>query len=157
MRIFITCLLLHACSSTEPERTDRPALDPRRQHSGQPDTQTDTSQDSDTDTSIPEPSDSAVDEDPVDCDLISLANSAWEVCETSDTECAGVFTDGAGCQAYCAAAGLECTNRYGGEPGCQKEPENVIDCDTDNGHESDWCTCGPPDEESTTEDSGCES
>ena len=78
----------------------------------------------------------------VDCLQISAANSAWEVCEQSETECAGVFTDGAGCRAYCAAAGLVCTERYGGEPNCNKEPQNVLDCDANNGHQSDWCVCG---------------
>lgn len=78
---------------------------------------------------------------PTDCALIS-ANSAWEVCETGASYCAGVFTDGAGCESYCAAAGLTCTARYGGEPGCQKEPQNVLSCDDSNGHRSDWCECG---------------
>jgi len=81
-------------------------------------------------------------QDVVDCSKISSANPAWEVCETGDHFCAGVFTDGAGCQAYCAAAGLVCIARYGGEPGCQKEPENVLDCFENNGHNSDWCECG---------------
>ncbi len=78
----------------------------------------------------------------VDCSLISAANPAWEVCETGPGSCAGVFTDGAGCAAYCAPAGLSCTARFGGEPGCIKEPENVWDCHADNGHQSDWCECG---------------
>jgi len=79
----------------------------------------------------------------VNCDAIWQANAAWEVCSTGPTTCAGVFTDGAGCQAYCAAAGLVCTARYGGEPGCQLESSNVHDCNVNNGHQSDWCECGP--------------
>lgn len=71
------------------------------------------------------------------------ANSSWELCESGPNYCAGVFTDGAGCEAFCQSAGLRCTARYGAEPGCQKEPENVQDCAEDNGHESDWCECGP--------------
>ncbi len=82
---------------------------------------------------------------PVDCSLISAANPAWEVCETGVDFCNGVFTDGAGCTAYCAAAGLICTARYGGEPGCQKEPHNVLSCGEVNGHQSDWCECERPD------------
>jgi hypothetical protein len=78
----------------------------------------------------------------VDCSLISSANGAWEVCVKEDHLCAGVYTDGAGCQAYCTAAGLVCVARYGGEPGCQKEPEYAIDCDEQNTHKSDWCECG---------------
>jgi len=92
---------------------------------------------------------------PVDCSLISAANPAWEVCETGVDFCNGVFTDGAGCTAYCAAASLVCTARFGGEPGCQKEPENPLTCGEVNGHNSDWCDCGLP--EGDDDDSGCES
>jgi hypothetical protein len=78
------------------------------------------------------------------CDSIR-ANAAWEVCEETSTTCKGVFTDGAGCVVYCAAAGMTCTARFGGEPGCQKEPQNVLGCGDNNGHLSDWCECeGPP-------------
>lgn len=78
------------------------------------------------------------------CDGIR-ANAAWEVCEETATTCKGVFTDGAGCGAYCAAAGMICVARFGGEPGCQKESQNVLTCAEDNGHASDWCECeGPP-------------
>lgn len=82
------------------------------------------------------------DDEPVDCGLIAAASSAWEVCETGAEFCAGVFTDGAGCEAYCAPVELPCTARYGGEPGCAKEPENVLSCSDSNGHQSDWCECG---------------
>jgi len=78
------------------------------------------------------------------CDGIR-AVPAYEVCEETATTCAGVFTDGSGCAAYCAAADMTCTARYGGEPNCQKEPQNPIDCGANNGHQSDWCECeGPP-------------
>ncbi len=77
------------------------------------------------------------------CDGIS-ANASYELCEQSADSCAGVFTDGSGCVAYCAAANMICTARFGGEPGCQKEPANVIPCEADNGHGSDWCVCGLP-------------
>jgi len=80
----------------------------------------------------------------VDCSKITKANSAWEVCETSATHCGGVFNNSSGCTAYCAAAGLVCTARYGGEPGCSKELQNVWACDADNGHKSDYCVCGQP-------------
>ncbi len=78
----------------------------------------------------------------VDCALIAAANPAWEVCEVGPTTCAGVFTDGAGCDAFCAPAGLVCTARFGGEPGCVKEADTPIPCQEDNGHQSDWCECG---------------
>lgn len=80
----------------------------------------------------------------LDCNDIAMANPAWEVCDVSDSHCSGVFTDGAGCNAFCAAAGLTCTARYGGEPGCQLELQNPWSCDADNGHMSDWCQCGTP-------------
>lgn len=79
--------------------------------------------------------------DEVDCAPIA-ANPAWEVCESDASGCQGVYTDGAGCDAYCAAAGLRCVARYGGEPGCMIERENVLDCGTANDHQSDWCVCG---------------
>jgi len=81
----------------------------------------------------------------LECARISEANPQWEVCTESPDECAGVFADGAGCAAFCAAAGLVCTGRFGGEPGCQLEPDNPMDCAADNGHASDWCVCGRPD------------
>jgi len=86
--------------------------------------------------------DAGDDDTATDCSAISAANPAWEVCETGPGFCAGVFTDGAGCEAYCAPAGLQCIARFGGEPGCVKEPENVLDCFENNGHQSDWCECG---------------
>jgi hypothetical protein len=77
------------------------------------------------------------------CDGIR-ATSAYEVCSETDTTCAGVFTNGAGCNAYCAAAGMTCKARFGGEPGCNKEPQNPIPCGANNGHASDWCECEGP-------------
>lgn len=77
----------------------------------------------------------------VDCSGID-AQPAFELCESSPDHCAGVYTNGAGCIAYCAAAGLVCTARFGGEPGCQKEPDYPIDCNENNDHLSDWCACG---------------
>ena len=78
------------------------------------------------------------------CDGIRK-NAAYEVCSESSTTCAGVYTDGSGCQAFCQAAGMNCVKRFGGEPGCQKEPNYQIPCGKNNGHMSDWCVCqGPP-------------
>ncbi len=91
---------------------------------------------------VPTDDDDDDDTAPVDCSAISAASAAWEVCETGPTFCAGVFTDGAGCNAYCAPSGLPCTARYGGEPGCQQEPQNPWNCSDENSHESDWCECG---------------
>jgi len=69
-----------------------------------------------------------------------------------------VFADGAGCTAYCAAAGMVCARRYGGEPGCQKEPQNVLTCGANNGHQSDWCECEfPGGDDDVGDDDACES
>lgn len=82
----------------------------------------------------------------VNCALISAANPTWEVCETGPSYCAGVFGDGHSgttCHDFCAAVGLPCTMRRGGEPGCIKE-STTFACGVDNGHNSDWCECGTP-------------
>ena len=71
------------------------------------------------------------------------ANGAFEVCESRPGHCAGVFTNSAGCAAYCAAAGMVCAARFGGEPGCQKEADFDIGCGAANDHQSDWCECAP--------------
>ena len=74
------------------------------------------------------------------CDGIT-ANPAYELCQSSATTCSGVFNDGKGCVAYCAAAGMICKARYGAGSGCAKEPPPAIPCDATNGHQSDWCDC----------------
>lgn len=78
--------------------------------------------------------------EPGRCDGIR-AVAAYEVCEETDTTCKGVFTDGAGCAAYCAAAGMDCVASYGGEPGCMMEANTPLPCDPPSGHGSDWCEC----------------
>ena len=77
------------------------------------------------------------------CDGIG-GNQAFEVCLSSEDSCAGTFSDGTGCNAYCAAAQMVCVARYGGEPGCVKEPQNPLPCGADTGHASDWCECEVP-------------
>ena len=89
---------------------------------------------------------------PVDCSQISRANRHWEVCEADENQCAGVFTDGAGCTRYCAAAGLVCLARYGGQEGCGITRNRPIPCDARNGHRSDWCVCGLESSASSTEE-----
>jgi MYXO-CTERM domain-containing protein len=74
------------------------------------------------------------------CAAISQ-NPSYELCDSSPTTCAGVFTDGSGCTQFCAAAGMTCVARFGGEPGCQKEANTPIPCGADNGHGSDYCEC----------------
>ncbi len=76
------------------------------------------------------------------CDPIEAAG--FELCRASEDGCAGVFTGGEGCTAFCAAAGMECVARRGGEPGCREEAQNPQPCEVANGHLSDWCECAPP-------------
>jgi len=69
------------------------------------------------------------------------ANPAYELCVDDGESCQGVYPDGAGCERYCAAAGLACAARFGGEPGCSLEADLPIPCAAVNGHLSDWCVC----------------
>ena len=89
---------------------------------------------------------------PVECHRISDLNPKWEVCVETQDECRGVFTDGSGCQAFCAAAGLVCTARYAGTEGCGINRRQAIPCLAQNGNRSDWCECGRPGASSTNED-----
>jgi len=77
------------------------------------------------------------------CSGIS-ANKNYELCAWTATTCAGNYLNGAGCKTYCAAAGMVCTARFGGDKGCKKEPQNPIACNASNGHLSDWCECAYP-------------
>jgi len=78
---------------------------------------------------------------PVDCSAID-AHPDFELCGSGVDYCDGVFTNGNGCVAFCAAAGLACASRHGGEPGCAgPELQNPLECEADNGHTSDWCHC----------------
>ena len=45
---------------------------------------------------------------PVDCD--GIEDAGFEVCTASADTCTAVFTNGAGCTAVCAAAGLTCAS-----------------------------------------------
>jgi len=77
------------------------------------------------------------------CDLIAK-HAKWVVCKETATHCSGLYQDGAGCIAYCAAAGMVCKGRFGAHDTCQKEPEYSIPCAENNDHDSDWCECGLP-------------
>ena len=72
------------------------------------------------------------------------AVAAYQVCEETATTCAGVYDDGAGCTAFCAAAGMVCTARFGAGTGCSKEAQNPYPCGANNGHLSNWCECAYP-------------
>ncbi|MBI5529729.1 MAG: cellulase family glycosylhydrolase [Deltaproteobacteria bacterium] len=71
------------------------------------------------------------------CEAIR-GHAGWEVCEATATTCEGLYTDGAGCTAFCAAAGMVCTGAFAGDPGCVRLPD-PLPCDS--GHTSDWCVC----------------
>ncbi|MCG3174075.1 MAG: hypothetical protein GMKNLPBB_02295 [Myxococcota bacterium] len=72
-------------------------------------------------------------------------NPAWQVCERRPGFCGVVFTDKAGCQAVCAAAGLKCARVFENQDNaCAKDttrPE--LSCDPPTGHGSDYCECAP--------------
>ncbi len=84
---------------------------------------------------------------PVDCAPLG-ARDGWSVCEAEAERCFGVFTDGAGCAAYCAAAGLVCGAVYEDiEGACAPDLDRPpLPCDPGSGHESDYCACVRPDD-----------
>lgn len=78
---------------------------------------------------------------PVDCSGIK-AKPGFELCGSGLDYCDGVFTNGAGCVAFCAAAGLKCASRYGGSANCGgPELNNPLACEAYTGNQSDWCHC----------------
>jgi hypothetical protein len=75
---------------------------------------------------------------PVDCSAI---DAAWELCDSGPDFCAAVFTDGAGCAAVCAAAGLTCSEVWEDVDGeCAADMGRAkLDCASE--HDSDYCVC----------------
>ena len=74
---------------------------------------------------------------------VSRRNSGFEPLYCNRYEVRGSVHQGARmCVMYCAAAGLKCKAKFGGEPGCMKEPANPKVCGVPTGHQSDWCECG---------------
>lgn len=84
-----------------------------------------------------------------DCSAIASAAGhvgQWLVCSAFDPvaqQCEGLFLDGAGCVAFCAAAGLKCKEKYGAGDTCQSKEALELTCGVDSGHQTDWCVCGP--------------
>lgn len=80
--------------------------------------------------------------DPVDCDAIT-SHSEWELCDAGPEHCGVVYTDGAGCVAVCAAAGLACTEVWenAADACAPDEGRAQLTCDPESGHESDYCLC----------------
>jgi pectate lyase len=87
---------------------------------------------------------------PVDCGPIA-AHADWQVCSSEPDRCNAVFTDGAGCAAVCAAAGLECEAVYEDlTDECAPDLERPqLTCDPPSGHQSDYCVCARPGGECT--------
>lgn len=76
----------------------------------------------------------------VDCSAIG---ARWMLCSEGPDTCAAVFTDGAGCAAVCAAAGLVCLETYEDAPMCTADRARpALSCSTPSGHASDYCLCG---------------
>ncbi len=76
---------------------------------------------------------------PVDCSGITTAG--YELCTSSDTTCEAVYTNGAGCDAVCAAAGLSCAGAMENVDGqCAADTARpALACNS--GHGSDYCIC----------------
>jgi pectate lyase len=81
--------------------------------------------------------------EPVDCSEIT--DAGYELCASSATSCEAVFTDGAGCSAVCAAAGLECASAAENvDDACAADASRpAVPCDS--GHGSDYCVCSGSD------------
>ncbi len=76
---------------------------------------------------------------PVDCSGITRAG--YELCASSETTCEAVFTDGAGCTAVCAAAGLACDSGAENIDGQCAADDTLPAVACDSGHQSDYCRC----------------
>jgi len=78
----------------------------------------------------------------VDCS--GIANAGYDLCSETADGCGAVFTDGAGCTAVCAAAGLTCVSASENlDDSCGPDTSRPeVACDS--GHTSDFCQCGGP-------------
>ncbi len=84
---------------------------------------------------------SSVSSAPVDCSKIS--DAGFEVCSSSATSCAAVFTKAEGCAEVCAAAGLTCSAVYeNATDGCAADMSRPALSCAGTGHDSDYCVCG---------------
>ncbi|MBK8260379.1 MAG: hypothetical protein IPK80_03470 [Nannocystis sp.] len=80
--------------------------------------------------------------EPAECGAIA-ATPGWQLCASDVGTCEGVFTDGAGCQAMCAAVGMTCAEVYEDLDGaCAPDLDRPpLGCDPPSGHKSDYCVC----------------
>jgi hypothetical protein len=78
---------------------------------------------------------------PVSC--AGIVDAGFELCSSGPDFCGAVFSDGEGCAAVCAAAGLDCAEVWeNDEDSCGPDAElGQLSCDSDSDHESDYCLC----------------
>jgi pectate lyase len=80
--------------------------------------------------------------EPVDCSGITAAG--YELCSSSETTCEAVFTNSAGCEAVCAAAGLSCESALENVDGQCAGDATLPSLPCNSGHGSDYCICSGP-------------
>lgn len=75
-----------------------------------------------------------------DCSAIA---ASWSLCASGVGSCQAVFSDGTGCQALCAAAGMTCAEVLEDMAGqCTSDLSRpALSCDPATGHQSDYCVC----------------
>lgn len=76
---------------------------------------------------------------PVDCSGITSAG--YELCASSDITCETVYTDSAGCDAVCEAAGLACSGALENVDDACAADDTLPALPCDSGHQSDYCIC----------------
>ncbi len=76
---------------------------------------------------------------PIDCSGITSAG--YELCASSDTTCETVYTDSAGCDAVCEAAGLACSGALENVDDACAADETLPPLPCDSEHQSDYCIC----------------
>jgi hypothetical protein len=71
-----------------------------------------------------------------------ITDAGFEVCSSGPGFCAAMFTDGEGCAAVCAAAGLECGEVWENEEdSCAADTSRAQLSCPGSGHDSDYCLC----------------
>jgi len=93
----------------------------------------------------------------VDCSIISETDG-WELCASDAESCSAVFTDGVGCHEVCASVDLGCAEVWDNIDGeCAPNTSNAeLGCDALTGHDSDYCVCSGPVEETPESSSDTE-
>lgn len=71
-----------------------------------------------------------------------ITAAGYDLCESGSDYCEAVFTDGSGCTAVCAAAGLDCLTAYENVDNACAGDMGLAALACDSGHQSDFCVCG---------------